>query len=49
MINKTFRLFISSTFSDFVTERDILNDEIFPVVDDFCQQRGYNFQLVDLR
>ena len=49
MINKTFRLFISSTFSDFVTERDILNDKIFPVVDDFCQQRGYNFQLVDLR
>lgn len=49
MLNKTFRLFISSTFSDFILERNILNDKIFPVVDDFCQQRGYNFQLVDLR
>lgn len=29
MINKTFRLFISSTFSDFVEERTILNDEVF--------------------
>ena len=49
MLNKTFRLFISSTFSDFILERNILNDEIFPIVDDYCQQRGYNFQLIDLR
>ncbi len=49
MINKTFRLFISSTFNDFILERNILNDEIFPIIDDFCQQHGYNFQLIDLR
>lgn len=49
MINKTFRLFISSTFSDFLSERNLLNDEIFPVVDEYCQNRGYNFQLIDLR
>ena len=49
MINKTFRLFISSTFNDFISERNVLNDEIFPVIDDFCQQHGYNFQLIDLR
>lgn len=49
MLNKTFRLFISSTFSDFIAERNILNDKIFPTVDDYCQRRGYNFQLVDLR
>lgn len=49
MINKTFRLFISSTFSDFLLERRILNDEIYPVIDEFCQKQGYNFQLIDLR
>lgn len=49
MINKTFRLFISSTFSDFLTERSILNEEVFPIIDDYCQARGYNFQLIDLR
>lgn len=49
MINKTFRLFISSTFSDFIIERNILNDDIFPEIDKFCQAQGYNFQLIDLR
>lgn len=49
MINKTFRLFISSTFSDFVEERTILNNDIFPEIDAYCQEQGYNFQLIDLR
>lgn len=49
MINRTFRLFISSTFSDFITERNILNDEILPEINEFCQSEGYNFQLIDLR
>ncbi len=49
MINKTFRLFISSTFSDFLTERSILNEEVFPIIDYYCQSQGYNFQLIDLR
>lgn len=49
MINKTFRLFISSTFNDFVEERNILNDVVFTTIDDFCQSKGYNFQIIDLR
>ena len=28
-MNNTFRLFVSSTFSDFIKERSILNNEIF--------------------
>lgn len=30
MITKTFRLFISSTFSDFLAEREALHRRVFP-------------------
>lgn len=49
MNNKTFRLFISSTFSDFLEERAVLNKKIFHEIDDYCQRRGYAFQIIDLR
>lgn len=49
MINKTFRLFISSTFSDFFEERAVLNKKIFHEINDYCQSRGYDFQIIDLR
>ena len=49
MNNKTFRLFISSTFNDFLQEREILNNEIYPAINEFCQSKGYTFQIVDLR
>jgi WD40 repeat protein len=46
---RTFRVFISSTFTDFVTERDILRKRVFPQLDQFCRARGASFQAVDLR
>lgn len=49
MLNKTFRLFVSSTFSDFLNERQILNDKIHKEISDFCLSKGYLFQLIDLR
>lgn len=49
MINKTFRVFISSTFSDFLVERNILNNDIYSYFNNFCKKLGYNFQLIDLR
>jgi WD40 repeat protein len=44
-----FRLFISSTFRDFVAERDALHEQVFPWLARFCASRGMEFQVVDLR
>ena len=50
MINsKTFRLFISSTFSDFKREREVLQSKVFPHIKAYAAQLGYTFQPIDLR
>lgn len=49
MQNKTFRLFISSTFSDFKKERDVLHTQVFPEIESYCQDNGFVFQPIDLR
>jgi len=49
MQNKTFRLFISSTFNDFTNEREVLQKEVFPELELFCEKYGYQFQAIDLR
>ncbi len=49
MKNKTFRLFVSSTFNDFGEERSILHDRVLPRIKGFCRERGYEFQMIDLR
>jgi len=49
MQNKTLRLFISSTFSDFKKEREILHTQVFPEVERYCQDNGFVFQPIDLR
>ena len=46
---KTFRLFISSTFSDFINERNCLQNDIFPYVSEHCAKNGFSFQPIDLR
>jgi len=46
---KTFRIFISSTFSDMAHERRHLQKEIFPKLREFCKRNGAKFQAVDLR
>jgi len=48
-ISKTFRLFISSTFSDFQVEREVLQTNIFPEIKEYCTSKGYTFQPIDLR
>lgn len=51
MQQKTFRLFISSTFSDFTEERKELQTVVFPEIKSYCSslKKGYEFQPIDLR
>nr|MCH9769736.1 DUF4062 domain-containing protein [Gammaproteobacteria bacterium] len=51
MQSKTFRLFISSTFSDFNEERRLLQTYVFPEIKRYCAElnKGYTFQPIDLR
>lgn len=46
---RTFRLFVSSTFSDFKAERAALQERVFPELEEFCRSRGATFQAIDLR
>src|SRR5450759_5705491 len=47
--SKTFRIFVSSTFSDLKTERDALQRYVFPRLRELCASRGARFQAIDLR
>jgi len=46
---RTFRLFVSSTFSDFKSERQTLQEKVFPKIDEYCQKRNFQFHPIDLR
>ncbi|WP_418640629.1 tetratricopeptide repeat protein [Sulfurimonas sp. ST-27] len=48
-MTKTFRLFISSTFSDFQEERALLQTKVFPKIKEYAIEQGYSFQPIDLR
>lgn len=45
----TYRVFLSSTFSDFRQERNYLQESVFPSLEKFCADHGARFQAVDLR
>ncbi|MBE0685933.1 MAG: DUF4062 domain-containing protein, partial [Anaerolineaceae bacterium] len=47
--SRTFRIFVSSTFSDLVAERNALQLRVFPRLRELCQQHGCRFQAIDLR
>ena len=49
LANKTFRIFVSSTFSDLKEERNALQKRVFPELRKLCMQHGFRFQAVDLR
>jgi hypothetical protein len=43
------RVFISSTFSDMRYERNALQADVFPKLEEFCHKNGFQFQAIDLR
>ncbi len=47
--SKTFRIFVSSTFSDLKEERNALQKYVFPRLRELCMQHGCRFQAIDLR
>jgi WD40 repeat protein len=46
---KIFRLFVSSTFSDLIDERNALQSRVYPKLAALCRAQGASFQAVDLR
>jgi len=40
---KMFRVFVSSTFSDMQKERRILQRDVFPKLERFCEKNGARF------
>ena len=47
--DRQIRVYISSTFSDMIRERDLLAKEVFPALRRKCDRRGVAFTEVDLR
>jgi len=47
--SRTFRIFVSSTFSDLKAERNTLQEKAFPRLRDLAAARGCRFQAIDLR
>src|SRR4051812_19646096 len=47
--SRIFRVFVSSTFSDFKLERNALQEKVFPKLRQLCEAAGCRFQAVDLR
>ena len=47
--SRLFRIFLSSTFSDFKVERNEIYRRVFPSIRQRCAQLGYEFQVVDMR
>jgi WD40 repeat protein len=46
---RIFKVFVSSTFVDFVVERQALQERVWPRLRDFCRAYNTDFQAVDLR
>jgi hypothetical protein len=49
LAGRTFRIFVSSTFSDLVAERNALQERVFPRLRALVAAHGCRFQAIDLR
>lgn len=48
-LSRVIRIFISSTFKGFETERNDMARELYPALREYCRKRGFFFRAVDLR
>lgn len=48
-VNRVIRCFVSSTFVDMAIERDLLQKEIVPEIKTYCKDKGWQFEVIDLR
>jgi NACHT domain- and WD repeat-containing protein len=46
---RTFRIFVSSTFSDLQAERNALQEHVYPRLKELCECHGTRFLAIDLR
>lgn len=46
---KEIAVFLSSTFTDMSLERDLLMEDVYPYLREFCRRLGYNFSVADMR
>ena len=46
---RTFRIFVSSPFTDLKEERNALQKHVFPRLKKLCRENGTRFQAIDLR
>ncbi|MCL2114845.1 MAG: NACHT domain-containing protein [Methanobrevibacter sp.] len=49
LFEKTFVIFISSTFEDFKIERSLLQNNVFPKIKKLCNENGFDFLPLDLQ
>lgn len=49
MTDRVIRIFVSSTFGNFANERLLLAEEVYPELDALCREKGFSFQVIDLR
>ena len=47
--SRTFRIFVSSAFSDLKAERNALQEKVLPRLRDLAISHGCRFQAIDLR
>jgi len=46
--SRTFRVLVSSAFSDLPNEHGILHGDVFPRLGELCRRHGWRFQALDL-
>ena len=49
MPTKEIAVFLSSTFADMAVERDLLMEDVYPYLREFCRRLGYHFNVSDMR